>query len=323
MVGVQHITVSQAEAGQKLLNFLERRLPGVPRSALMRVIRTGQVRLDGGRTKPFARLAMGQAVRVPPLHVEPPSDPGPATAEPVAVIHHDQGLLIVHKPTGLPVHPGTGHLDCVTARLAAMFPNAAFAPVPAHRLDRDTSGVLACATTYEALRTLQDAFLKGRTDKRYLAWVLGCMAPGAVLDMTDTLAKTGSPGRQRVTAVDREADRGKQARARAVVLENREGLSLVMVRLFTGRTHQIRVQLALRGHAVLGDRKYGPPPDQDDTGRGPAMRLHAWRLTLPQGTFTAPPPWDGALAVEPSLLERVPPDAPNTPDMPDAREVTT
>lgn len=318
MGNVRHLDVTEAEAGQKLLNFLERRLPGVPRSALMRVIRTGQVRLDSGRVKPFVRVALGQTVRVPPLRVDAPA-PGVSGA-PLTVIHQDRGLLVVDKPAGLAAHPGTGHADCVTTRLSAMFPDAAFAPVAAHRLDRDTSGVLACATTYEALRLLQDAFKTHGTDKRYLAWVLGCMAPGTVLDMVDTLAKAGAPGRERVQAVATGADEGKEARARAEVLACQGGMSLVLVRLFTGRTHQIRVQLALRGHPVAGDHKYGPPPEHGGPGQGLAMRLHAWRLALPQGVFTAPPPWDGDFAVDARLLADLPVDEPESLD---TREETT
>lgn len=302
MAGVVHITVSEAEAGQKLLAFLERRLPGVPRSALMRVIRTGQVRLDGGRVKPFVRVAQGQVVRVPPIRTDQAAPAAPA--DPLPVIHHQDGLLVVDKPAGLAVHPGTGHTDCVTARLSAMFPQADFAPTPAHRLDRDTSGVLACATSYAALREVQDAFIQDATDKRYLAWVQGCMAPGTVVDMADALAKTGGPGRERVKAVNPAADTGKEARARAEVLAVRDGLSLVLVRLFTGRTHQIRVQMALRGHPVTGDRKYGPPAGPAGSG-APGLMLHAWRLTLPRGAFTAPPPWGGAFAVDPALPENV------------------
>ena len=158
-IPVQTFTVTAEEAGQKLLQYLARRLGrDVPPAALQRFIRTGQVRVDGKRAKPFNRLAMGQLVRVPPYE---PGGPGPGTPRPpgasppetvpaLDILHEDADLLVLVKPAGLPVHPGSGHATALTTILHARDPGAPFKPTPAHRLDRDTTGILLVAKSYRA-----------------------------------------------------------------------------------------------------------------------------------------------------------------------------
>jgi 23S rRNA pseudouridine955/2504/2580 synthase len=289
---VQHLAVSPDEAGQKLSRFLERRFPGLPGSFWMKAIRTGQVRLDGKRAKPFDHVAAGQTVRVPPLRpAEPPSPaPGPVGLD---MRQEPDGLLVIRKPAGLPTQPGSGHADSVQARLAALFADASFTPAPAHRLDKDTSGLVLAATTYQATRTLHDWINSGRLTKLYLAWVEAELPPGRTLDLTDTLAKAGAPGRERVVPTN---GAGQTARARARCLASTAGRSLLELELLTGRTHQLRVQLASRSLPITGDRKYGKKHP------GP-LRLHAWKLALPDGrVFTWLPEWDGEFAVTPDLL---------------------
>lgn len=295
----QHLQVTPDEAGQKLSRFLERRFPRLPGSFWMRAIRTGQVRLDGKRAKPFDRVAAGQTVRVPPLRPAdaPASAPGPLPG-PLTELDLRQepdGLLLIRKPAGLPTQPGSGHADSVQSRLASRFAGAAFVPAPAHRLDRDTSGLLLAGATYAATRTLHDWISSGQLAKFYLAWVLGTLPAGQTLELADTLAKSGPPGRERVAPA---SGTGKPARARARCLATSAGRSLLELELLTGRTHQLRVQLATRDLPIAGDPKYGPG------GPGP-LRLHAWRLVLPDGReFAWMPDWEGEFAVAPALVQR-------------------
>lgn len=355
---VQTFTVTPAEAGQKLLQYLARRLgPGLPPAALQKFIRTGQVRLDGKRCKPFDRVGQGQLVRVPPYETDATGGPGqaapsaqgprpsprdraewPATPQtpqppktpetagtagrarpaprpaaapavrttaaasrppqtgspakgkppPLDILHEDDDLLVLVKPAGLPVHPGSGHTVALTTLLAARFPDAPFRPTPAHRLDRDTTGILLVAKSYRALRHIHDAMLSGQTRKDYLAWIWGRWHLGEVNEwvvLRDVLAKEGGPGRERVVA----GQAGKEAVAKARLLAAMPTASLVEVRLETGRTHQIRAQLASRGYPIVGDAKYG--------GGAPPMRLHAWRVVLPGAAYCAPPAWEAPWSV--------------------------
>lgn len=298
------VGVEAAEDGRKLLDFVRRRAgKDVPASAVMRWIRTGQVRLDGRRAGPYDRVAAGQTVRIPPFrpgtaasgiphgHGAPPGPLPP-------VVFEGDGLLVLAKPAGLPVQPGTGHADSVQARLAAAFPDAPFVPAPVHRLDRDTSGLLVAATTHAAARRASEAFRAGAVEKDYLAWVAGTWtlcAPGETCELRDTLAKTGPAGREKVRTGQ---DGGREAVSLAMPLVVRENRTLLVIRLLTGRTHQLRVQLASRGHPILGDAKYGPPGQAGD-GRG--LSLHCRRMALLGHTFTLAPPWDGEMAVPDGL----------------------
>ncbi|QLA19502.1 RluA family pseudouridine synthase [Desulfolutivibrio sulfoxidireducens] len=305
---VSVVRVEEAEDGRKLLDFVRRRAgKDVPQGAVMRWIRTGQVRVDGRRAKPYDRLAAGQNVRLPPYRPGEKAEAGrmaamEAPAVPPPTVYEDDEVLVLAKPAGLPVHPGTGHADSVHTRLAAAFADAAFIPAPVHRLDKDTSGLLVAAKTRRAANEAAQAFRDGRVDKDYLAWVAGewtRSAVGQAYAMRDSLAKSGPAGRERMHA-GMDADVGCQALAEAVPLMVTRERSLLVVRLLTGRTHQIRVQLASRGHPVLGDRKYGGPGYG-----GTGLLLHCWRLALLGREWVLPPPWTGEDAVPDDLLRHM------------------
>jgi 23S rRNA pseudouridine955/2504/2580 synthase len=285
MPKAQFVTVTQAESGQKLLQFLERRLRGdVPRSALQRWIRKGQVRVDKGRKKPFDRIEAGQVVRIPPY--APGEENAPKSGGKLTIVHEDSDILAIAKPAGLAVHGGDGIDDSVAGRLAVLYPDAEFRPTLAHRLDRHTSGLLLAAKNYAALRRLNDAFASGGVDKLYLAWVRGAWTGPDRALLSDRIEKRGEPGAQAV-----RTGSGKTALAEVTALIVDRDYSLVAVKLLTGRTHQIRVQLASRGHPVVGDRKYGKGRE-----RGP-MRLHCHALRVDGTVITLAPDWKGRWAV--------------------------
>lgn len=311
------LVVTPEEAGQKLLQFLQRRLGReVPGSALLRVIRTGQVRVDGGRKKPFFRLAAGQEVRVPPLSgIGPEADAAGTNAAPAAtpaatpdatpgldILLETPGLVAVRKPAGLCSHAGTRHKDSVADRLKAMYRGAPFAPVLTHRLDKDTSGILLAAKSYAELRRLNDLFATGGVSKTYLAWVDGVWpgkGPELMEDRLDRLELAAGQVQGRKKILEANEGEGKSARAEARPLLHKRQATLMLVRLFTGRTHQIRVQLSLRGHPVISDSVYGRKV------RGLPMLLHALCLRLPERVLFAPPPWAGPFALPGRLLDEL------------------
>jgi len=307
------LVVTPEEAGQKLLQFLQRRLGrDVPGSAILRIIRTGEVRVDGGRKKPFFRLAIGQEVRVPPLTgVKGDGKPTPAVpAESVGmsspltldILHEEQGYVAVRKPAGLCAHAGTRHKDSVADRLKVLYAGAPFVPVLTHRLDKDTSGILLAAKSYTELRRLNDLFATGGVAKTYLAWVDGAWpgkGPELMEDRLDRLELAEGQVLGRKKVLEAQEGEGKSARAEVRPLVRKRQATLLLVRLFTGRTHQIRVQLSLRGHPVISDSVYGRKV------RGVPMLLHALCLRLPERALFAPPPWTGPFGLPQALVDKL------------------
>ena len=295
------LQVTAAEAGQKLLQFLSRRFEE-PQSVLHRWIRTGQVRINGGRAKPFDRVELNDEIRVPPFAgagtkaERVPASSGGKELPPIVAETAD--VIVFCKPSGLPVHPGTGHTDSLTTRLEAAFAGSPFIPAPVHRLDRDTSGLLLVGKTYAAVRRLSDALAAhdGSVAKDYLAWVQGECPWSRPKRLEDHLAKrtVGAQGREKVVAGKSRTGGPNEKPASLTVrcLTVREGRSLVFIRLHTGRTHQIRIQFSSRDHALFGDRKYGAG-DEDGCA---SIALWSWRLAFlhPQNetpvSFSQTPP---------------------------------
>ena len=282
------VEVGPEENGRKLLSFLEARLGSLPAGLLMRIVRTGQVRIDGRRCKPFDRVAEGQKVRIPPVRVER-EERAAQQLQGLEVVHEDADMLVVLKPAGLPVHPGTGWTDSVHDRLKSRHPEQVFTPVPVHRLDRDTSGLLLCARTHDFLRAMHAAW--PTVTKGYLCWVEGVWEGDGWRTIVSDLAKVATRDGEKVAS-----GRGRRSVSHAHRLCVSAGRSLLLVVLGTGRTHQIRVQLADQGHPITGDPKYG---------RGGGLLLHAAAMSWPGHEFFALPRWDGDFLVDPGRVESI------------------
>ncbi len=281
-------TISPDEAGQKLHRYLARLLPGLTRGQLHKLIRTRKVRVNGRKAEAHTVLNAGDRVLI---HMSPE---GLARARKAAsrradsidfeIRYEDDCLLVVSKPAGLPVHPGAGHrknslIDQVHAYLE-VDENAEFRPALVHRLDRDTSGLVVIGKTYRAVRRLGEAFKAGRVRKSYLALCLGTPRPRRgtwQLEVRRLDVKTKS---------EREAGLGiteyKVALERKLHLGSESlEVALLVLRLKTGRTHQIRSHLLQAGHPLVGDPRYGNRElNRLVAGRFGLRRqfLHAYRL---------------------------------------------
>lgn len=300
MAAPKYITITAEEANSKLLSVLQNRLAEkVPRSALMKWIRTGQIRLESKRTKPFRRVEYGQTLRLPPQAQLKSSSSAPSPqSDPLHRVAETPNLLVVAKPAGLPMHPGSKHRASLTQYIAQAYPHTPWPPQPVHRLDKATSGLILAAKRVEIFQELQMAWHQGEIGKYYLAWLV-CREK--------QLPTTWQTWRDRVQAVYTSKGEkmacvpqgGKEAVLHIRGLwVNVNGTVLALIQLETGRKHQIRVQAASRGMAVLGETKYGHSPNQ--TG----LYLHAWRLTFRGADYRFPPPWTGPYSIEAGTLEQ-------------------
>ncbi|MSQ91671.1 MAG: RluA family pseudouridine synthase [Gammaproteobacteria bacterium] len=256
---VRKILAGPAGDGQRLDNFLLRELKGVPRSRVYRLLRRGEVRVNGGRAKPEYRLTADDLVRLPPIREASEQDGIPARVPDSlqavvrdALIHEDERILAFNKPAGLAVHGGSGLSFGLIEALRALRPDE---PLElAHRLDRDTSGCLIVARTRAALRELHALLREGQVEKHYTALVAGHWQLGRKKIDAPVLTNSRQGG-ERMVRVHSE---GKVAVSIFAPREHYRGLaSLMDVEIHTGRTHQIRVHAAFAGHPVAGDEKYG------------------------------------------------------------------
>ena len=249
--------------GQRLDNFLLGQLKGAPRSLVYKLVRSGQVRVNGGRAKADRRLEGGDEVRIPPVRLADAADrgtPGKGLMNAVAagIVFEDERLLALDKPAGVASHGGSGIGFGAIETLRALRPNQSLELV--HRLDRDTSGLLLVAKKRSALTQLQ-ALLRETSDgrsgvgKRYLTLLVGRM-PDGTMSVDAPLHVGLRQGGERHVQV---SDAGKPSLSHFRVLERRGGHSYCEVRIETGRTHQIRAHARHIGHAVAGDDKYGDP----------------------------------------------------------------
>ena len=244
------LEVGEESAAQRIDNFLLRRLKGVPKSHVYRVLRSGEVRVNSGRVRPDYRLQVGDRIRVPPIRIAP----RPALARPsqFPIVFEDAALLVIDKPAGVAVHGGSGVSYGVIESLRAARPQAKVLEL-AHRLDRDTSGLLILAKKRSALVELHRLLREGEVKKVYVAVVKGVLDK-TMLEIRAPLRKyVSAKGERRVSV----GEGGREAVTRVNALKSGRDCSVLEVRLLTGRTHQIRVHLAHAGHPILGDDKYG------------------------------------------------------------------
>lgn len=310
---VRHVLIDTESQGQRLDKVLARLLHGVPRSRIFRLIRRGEVRVNGRRAGPEQRLALGDSVRVPPVRAADPDAPRRVPAALIqrlerAVIHEDQRLLVLDKPAGVAVHGGSGLSFGVIETLRASRPTETLEL--AHRLDRDTSGCLIVTRRGSALRALHALLREGAVQKGYLAllagrWKLGHKQIDAPL-RTDLRV-----GGERTVKV---APQGKQARTEFKLIEHYGArASLVEAILHTGRTHQIRVHAAYCGHPVLGDEKYGDAAINAEFAQLGLERMflhaHSVAFSWPDGSaqsFSAPLPGELRAVLERLAAARAP-----------------
>jgi len=254
--GVRQVDIGPERDGQRIDNALATLLKGVPKSMIYRLLRTGQVRVNGKRAKPDTRLSAGDRLRIPPVRTaERTPDQGPApdmvAAVAEAVVFEDKHFLVIDKPSGIASHGGSGVSHGAIELLRAAHPEQHLELV--HRLDRDTSGVLVFAKTRAGLTGLQAAIRAGEVTKQYLCLMVG-HPPKARFDVNAPLLKSVLQGGERMVRV---SDNGKPSLTFFREMEQLTGARLMQATLGTGRTHQIRVHAAHVGHPLAGDTKYG------------------------------------------------------------------
>jgi 23S rRNA pseudouridine955/2504/2580 synthase len=263
------LTVDEASEGQRVDNFLTKVLKGVPKSHIYRILRSGEVRVNKKRIDADFRLSLGDVVRVPPTRatiVEKSEQSAPTTSKfENAILFEDDAMLVIDKPAGFAVHGGSGISRGVIEQLRIERPKAKFLEL-VHRLDRETSGVLMLAKKRSALVALHEAIRNNQTDKRYLMLVQGeWLEPKkrVVLDLQKYLLPNGERRVNVVTDTSKDKyDERQSSETMFRLIKNYSHpvigkFSLLEAQLVTGRTHQLRVQLAHLGFPIVGDDKYG------------------------------------------------------------------
>ena len=292
---VTWLEVGEESEGQRIDNFLLRIAKGVPKSHIYRVLRSGEVRVNKGRVQAEYRVKPGDRVRVPPMRTAERSTQAAVPAREFEIAFEDEALIVVDKPSGTAVHGGSGVSFGVIEQLRRARPLAKFLEL-AHRLDRETSGLLVVAKKRLALTKLHDMFRDGGINKRYLALVKGRWR-NELQHVKLPLHKYLTAEGERRVSVDAE---GKAAHSIVRLVARWENFSLVEVELRTGRTHQIRVHLSHLGFPIAGDDKYGDFSLNKDLQKAGLRRmfLHAARLALPHPLSGAPVELESPLPVE-------------------------
>ena len=286
--------VSADAAGQRLDKFLRRALKDVPLSHIFKLLRTRRVRVNGARGRGEQVLAEGDAVVVRGDEARLLGERGEGAREPprvaevsFRVLYEDEHLLAVNKPAGLAAHPGTGITGATLVEEARAYlavpadlPPTEFKPSPAHRLDRETSGVVLVAKTRRCMARLTEIFTSGEgVRKSYLA-----LAKGKMPRAEGTVELPLSEHEQTARSKSARGVNFQEATTHYRVVASMREASLLQLRIETGRTHQIRRHLQAIGHPVAGDARYGDFPFNRAAKTRWGLRrmfLHAWRLELP------------------------------------------
>jgi 23S rRNA pseudouridine955/2504/2580 synthase len=287
MMGAQTRTVAEDEDALRLDRWFRRHFPELGHGRLEKLLRTGQVRVDGRRAKAGLRLIAGQQIRVPPIPEPTAAPPRPAGLKPGdaaalrdRILHLDDDLIAIDKPPGLAVQGGSGVARHLDAMLDALRFDAAERPRLVHRLDKDTGGVLLLARNSRAAARLTAAFREHRVGKAYWAIVVGVPRPRrGRIELP--LAKKMAAGGERVRPADEGGRRAVTLYA-TVEVAARQAAWLVLVPL-TGRGHQLRVHCAALGTPILGDGKYGGAGAfLSAEGIARRLHLHARSITVPR-----------------------------------------
>ena len=290
MSGVEARTVDRDEAGMRLDRWFKLHFPGLGFGHLQKLLRSGQIRVDGARVQTSTRLAAGSQVRIPPLKTGDAQASAPAVVRrsgdrevlEAAILHEDAQVIVLNKPAGLAVQGGSGVTRHVDAMLDAFTDRHGRKPKLVHRLDRDTAGVLVVARTRTAAAALGAAFKARETRKLYWALVAGVPRPPTGRIST-YLAKDEGTGADRVR-IARHGERGADHAVSQYQLADQAGqkVSWLVMRPITGRTHQLRAHAAHIGHPIVGDGKYFNVENWELPG-GIQNRLHllARRIVIP------------------------------------------
>jgi len=280
---VSFVTVTEANDGQRVDNFLLSVLRGVPKQLVYRIVRKGEVRVNKGRVKADTRVHIGDLVRIPPIRLPerapiPDIEPKQAQELKNAIIYEDDGIIAVNKRNGMAVHGGSGISLGLIEGLRKMRPDHAYLEL-VHRLDRDTSGIILVAKKRSVLTALQRMLVdKAGIRKRYLALVHGHW-PKKIKKVDLPLKKIEQPNGDRIVVVD---ETGKASLTRTQHLSQGEHYSLIEAEPITGRTHQIRVHCQSQGLSIAGDEKYCDSVQQgiDRKNKVGRLCLHAYQLTF-------------------------------------------
>ena len=291
MSGVESITVDRDEAGMRLDRWFKLHYPGLGFGHLQKLLRSGQVRVDGSRAKTSTRLAAGQSVRVPPVQPGDKGKPAPQTPATMRdrrdddvlqsnMLYQDDQVFVLNKPAGLAVQGGSGVYRHVDGMLEAFRDRQGRKPRLVHRLDRDTAGVLVIARTRSAAAFLGKAFKDRRTRKTYWALVKGVPKRSSGRISTYVVRDEGAERMRVAKHGEPEADHAVSTYATVDQAGSR--LAWLLMRPVTGRTHQLRLHAAHIGHPIIGDAKYFDVENWEFPG-GIQNRLHllARRIEIP------------------------------------------
>jgi 23S rRNA pseudouridine955/2504/2580 synthase len=288
MTPVEIKCVGAGEDGMRLDRWFRAHYPALAHGALQKLLRTGQIRVDGGRAKANARLAAGQKVRVPPMEAgaaKPEKNvqlsPQDARFIQSLVIHKDKDIIALNKPPGLAVQGGARTHRHIDALLDGLRYDADERPRLVHRLDKDTSGVLLLARNRVAASALGDALKSRSAIKTYWSLLIGVPSPERG-EISVPLVKKGGARSEKMHAAGEGDSQAKRAMTRYSVIETAGG-KLCWAALWpqTGRTHQLRAHMAAIGHPVVGDGKYGGRSAHPGGAIEGKMHLHARAIEVP------------------------------------------